>query len=325
MLDILIICNNLDNNLALEDVLDQKYPNIRYENIFFNERSTKVSLNPKTGETIISQFGKLIELNSKVYIYYPSYLDIESTSLFLPTGEPEYYPYIYRQWQVITEYLEFFLENLGKWVNKPSKLKLAKNKALQLKLANEQGLSVPETVITNDLDVINNLFAKTLMEVGVHKSISESGVINDELISRTSLFKAEEINQEDSGIELAPACFQEFINSEIELRTYVIGNRAITITIEPQDKYAIPDIRSQPKKEHLFSLSSNFEAYEKSLVSLVHTLGLNYAAVDSIVANQQIFFLELNPNGTWDWLPEKLQTVVRESYYDYILELLDQK
>lgn len=314
MIDLLIFCNRDDKDLKVLEAAKQ-FPDLRIETIFFNEGSTRLSIYPETDEIYINQFRESINIDAELYIYHPSFHDIKYTSLYDTEVDEDCKSYVHNQWQVITEYLEFYLEGSGKWINKPSASRRAKNKIAQISIAKKHGLNTPKTVITNDEKAVKIFFDT---DIGIHKSISESGVINNDLVSRTSIFSISEID-EDSGLDLAPGCFQEFIDSNVELRTYVAGNSAITVAIEAQDKFLIPDIRSQPRNDELFSISSDFCDYEKKLIDLVRFMGLHYAAIDSIVTANGIKFLELNPNGSWEWLPQTIEQVVREFYWEFVL------
>jgi hypothetical protein len=318
MLDLLIFCDKNDSNLRVDEFA-KRSSHLNVKSILFNEGSTKISIYPEINKISINQFYKSIETDAKLYIYHPAFHDNRCTSLYHGEVDKDYESYVYEQWQVVTEYIEFYLENFGEWINKPSASRRAKNKIFQISVAKQYGLGVPKSIITNDAEAINNFIDG---DIGIHKSISESGVIDNELVSRTSIFSKSEID-EDSGIDMAPGCFQQFINSDLELRTYVAGNSAMTVVIKPQDKFLIPDIRSQPKNDGLFSISSNFSHYEKDLINLVQSIDLKYAAVDSIVTEQGITFLELNPSGSWEWLPHDVRQFVWEFYWQFILRCLN--
>lgn len=318
MIDLLIFRDKNDGNLRL-DQFAKRFPHLNIKSILFNEESTRLSIYPEISKIFINQFDKSIDTEAKLYIYYPAFHDNRCTSLYHAEVDSDYESYVYGEWQVVTEYIEFHLESFGEWINKPSASRRAKNKIFQISVAKQIGLSIPKSIITNDAEAITKFIDG---DIGIHKSISESGVIDNELVSRTSMFSKSEID-EDSGIDMAPGCFQEFIDSDVELRTYVAGNSAMTVVIKPQDKFLIPDIRSQPKNDQLFSISNNFSCYEKDLIDLVKSIDLKYAAVDSIVTEHGITFLELNPNGSWEWLPDDVRQVVWEFYWQFILRCLN--
>jgi glutathione synthase/RimK-type ligase-like ATP-grasp enzyme len=259
-------------------------------------------------------------MNAKVYLYHPAFHDYRNTSLYHPTVDDRYESYVYGEWQVITEYLETYLGSSGTWINSPLHSRKIKNKIYQLDCAKKNYLHIPKTIITNESESINKFFNNNF--IGIHKSISESGEIDKELVSRTSMFYTQEIN-ENSGIEIAPGCFQEFISSEVELRTYIAGNDALTVVIKNQNKLLIPDIRSQPKNDDFFTISSLFSDYEKKLIDLLKKVGIKWAAIDSIVTESRIVFLEINPNGTWSFLPKNTRDIVSRFYWNYVLRYIN--
>jgi hypothetical protein len=89
--------------------------------------------------------------------------------------------------------------------------------------------------------------------------------------------------------------------------------------VQPRNKLHTPDLTCQELEESDFAITSSFGEHEAKLVKLISNLGLKYAAIDSMVSNDTCYFLEVNPNGGWGWLPAKFQTPLDRLFRELVL------
>jgi hypothetical protein len=218
-----------------------------------------------------------------------------------------------REWDVVTQFLEDRLAANGKWINPPQSARRASNKLVQLLSARAHGLTMPQTVVTNNARHAIGVLPPGASR-GLSKPIGESGNITADWMAPSSFFTRNEILGDPDSIQVAPGCFQRFIPAQLELRTYVFGSRAISIAIRPRGKASTPDLTCQDLEEGDFSLATEFQSYESKLIALVQDFGLSYAAIDSLVAKGRCYFLEVNPNGGWRWLPPDLQAPLEREF-----------
>jgi ATP-grasp ribosomal peptide maturase len=191
------------------------------------------------------------------------------------------------------------------WVNHPSKVADAEYKPFQLAIAAACGLSVPRTVVTN-----------VPGDAGEHRAFLGAPVVYKTLASavvpdgqRPSIIYTTEVSvvdMADSRVALTAHQFQARIPKTRDVRATVVGNHVFAATIVST---------SEPGTE-LLDWRSDYAAlrYEpvilpqevaSSLLRMIERLGLSFAAADFVVtAEDEHYFVDLNPNGQWGWIQE---------------------
>lgn len=182
----------------------------------------------------------------------------------------------------------------------------AKNKQLQLRLAREVGLEVPDTLITNDPEAVRSfvgrypagVVCKMLTSFAVYDEEGRENVVFTNLLTEADLTDL-------AGLSLSPMTFQEAVAKEVELRVTVVGRRVFSASIDSQSsERATHDWRRDGAalvgqwREHPLPAE-----VEQRLLALCDRLGLNYGAADFIRTPEgRLVFLEINPAGEWFWL-----------------------
>jgi hypothetical protein len=165
----------------------------------------------------------------------------------------------------------------------------AELKPFQLFAAQEAGLRIPRTLVSNDPAAIGE-FAAANGEV-IFKAMSPT----EFQFTATTALEASHLAMLDS-VALAPAMFQERIHAERHLRITMVDDQLFTAAIKPATGEASLDWRVErdPSMEQ-FSLP---DTIAESLQSLRRRLGLRYGAVDMILDRRgEYVFLEINPGG----------------------------
>ena len=153
------------------------------------------------------------------------------------------------------------------------------NKPLVLKLAQDCGLAIPQTLITNDRESLEGFLSNS---AGVVKPINGGGYCEPlaEVLERTSV---------KDGRVAAPAIVQQRLVPP-EVRIYAIGDRYFAFNvISPELDYrATQNCRVEPMAVPA-ELSGRFGA-------LLAKLGLDFAAADfkTCPESGQLLFLEVN-------------------------------
>ena len=188
------------------------------------------------------------------------------------------------------------------WVSDPADIRRAEGKALQLKLAAGLGLSLPNTLWTNDADAARAFLARCGDEAVV-KSVASAWWESGE----TGYFVfASAVETADlpapTRLAAAPVCFQGRIHPKRDVRVTVVGE-AVHAAVRDA-----PPTETEPLDWRLGG-RRDWTAYELPVEvaaacrELVRTLGLRFGGVDLAVDQTgQHWFLELNPNGEWGWL-----------------------
>lgn len=193
------------------------------------------------------------------------------------------------------------LAALPKWLNHPCDIARAEYKPLQLQTARSVGLTVPDTLITNDAEQARR-FAKDHGEV-VYKPLSAVGVSEEDLYR---LVYANRITADDitDTVSATAHLFQASVDKAYEVRLTVVDNDLFAIRIDADSHAAAIDWRTDYDNLR-YSVTDVPGGVRHRVLGLLEVLMLRFAALDLIVTPQGDWvFLEANPNGQWAWLQD---------------------
>lgn len=207
---------------------------------------------------------------------------------------------------------EHFVEGLlwdvdGLWVNDPLRNRRAARKVVQVRAAQESGLTVPATVISNDAEAIR-AFAHGLDRPLVVKRVGTG----PGPASRTTLLPPSSLDDVLAALRPTPAIFQEYIPPGVDLRTIWINGDSWTVRIESGSGTSPEDCRfDHTVPYHVHTLP---EPVRNALDALMSSLGLRFGAVDFRVDDKGCtYFLEVNPAGQFLYLQARLEIPLVES------------
>ena len=210
-----------------------------------------------------------------------------------------------------------------RWLNAPANIARAEDKALQLAVAEEIGLRIPPTAITNDFDTAMGFISDgATVAKAFHTSFlddvdGEGGrVIFTTRLEGTSLPTRE-------SLSLAPIVLQREIVKTYDVRATVVGRRVFAATINSQIKaetavdwrrgsYSdLPHVRHELPDE-----------VASRCLSVVQLLGLRFAAIDLVLDRTgEYWFLEANPNGQWAWVESRTGLPISSAIVDELLAI----
>jgi len=195
-----------------------------------------------------------------------------------------------------------------RWLSHPDALRTATDKVLQMRQAAAAGLTVPDTLISNDPDRVTGFQQRNaergrgtaVKSLWLREQVSYDG---GRRIPLTTIWPENVDPDLAETIRLTPAVFQEYIAKEREIRAVVIGSQVFAASVDSQ---AIPaarhDVRAVAKQ-------ARYEPYDlpvpvrDALLGLVRGLQLRFCSADLVLTpDGQHVFLDLNPNGQWLWL-----------------------
>lgn len=197
------------------------------------------------------------------------------------------------------------------WMNPPLvgvKL-LEQNKLYQLRAAADIGITTPDSLITNNpdellhfADVHGGMVAVKAIRGGFFKKEGS----NVPLFVFTQQVSAETLRSHVADIRLSPLLAQAYVPKELEFRVTMVGDRIFACAIHSQDsEFTKHDWRRYDfgsVKHERYQLP---EDIEKKLLSLMKRWGLVYGAIDMVLTpSGEYVFLEINPNGQWEWIEE---------------------
>jgi len=201
------------------------------------------------------------------------------------------------QWFAWLESLQ--LNEAVRWVNHPTANGLMENKIRQLKLADQLGFSIPDTLVTNDAAEVR-LWLRKLDGPAVCKALYSPLIEEDDKDSFifTNLFESipEDLTE---SLRIAPAIFQRAVLSKVDYRVTVVGERVFAARVDVSE--TILDWRTA-KASVGFTLCDLPAVIHNRCREYVSTANLAFGAIDLVESNGEFYFLEINPNGEWGWL-----------------------
>lgn len=185
------------------------------------------------------------------------------------------------------------------------KIRKASVKDLQLKIAQELGLSIPDTLVSNDPIAVREFFdqqnGNIITKMQTSFAVWENGI---EQVVFTNRVKEEHLEQLE-GLSQCPMVFQATVEKKLELRATIVGDDIFCAAIDSQKHDAM---KTDWRKKGSTTLDEWFP-YElpidikQKLIQLAKALGLQYGAVDIILTHDNEYqFLEINPCGEFFWM-----------------------
>jgi glutathione synthase/RimK-type ligase-like ATP-grasp enzyme len=218
-------------------------------------------------------------------------------------------------WRMIDEEL---------WLNHPKYLMLANNKIDQLRKAVEIGFNIPDTCISTDHNTIKKFYddfnGDIIIKAVKHGFYKGKSSVK---IAPTQKVRKEFIDKNNQYAKV-PAMFQERIEKEYDIRVTVIGKDIYATAIHSQDyEETKVDWSAMDIREDINLIHSRHELPERlnqKCLDITNKFNLNFSAIDLIYSkDKKYYFLEMNPNGQWGWIEDKVGFPIRDSIIDYLV------
>lgn len=202
------------------------------------------------------------------------------------------------------------------WVNHPARLADAAYKPVQLVAARRCGLTVPDTLITQDPGAVREfaaegttvtkiLGANTILEQGVRK-VAFTRVIGDADLADLR------------GIDVTTHLFQRWVPKAYEARVIVIGEQITAAAIHAGTPASYVDWRTE-YDGCVYELIDPPAEVVTGVRALMRMLDLRYAALDFVIApDGQWYHLEVNAGGQWGWIQDKTGAPLTEQLADLL-------
>lgn len=203
------------------------------------------------------------------------------------------------------------------WVSHPENIRQASYKIGQLQRAAQLGFDVPRTVVTTSPDTARAFYDECNGQI-VYKVLSDPFLSARRLLRRewaeavpiravvTTPITPEKLHLLDS-VRSVPCLFQEYIKKHSDLRVTVIGSEVFAVEIflqEHEDDCAEWQDWSPASRYRVVRLP---DGVATRCVELTRSYGLNFGAIDLLrTQDGRNIFLEINPNGQFLFLQERL-------------------
>jgi len=193
-----------------------------------------------------------------------------------------------------------------RWLSSPQAIWRAERKPYQLAIAARLGFMLPRTVVTNDEVSVRQMAQNNRLVAKAVSSGYISGPEGNRAIFTSALVSGD--LEDLGGLSLAPVTFQELVEKVSDIRVTVVGNDVFAAEILSQrressrvDWRATDDVNLEHK---VHKLPPKVDDLCRKLVS---HLGLAFGAIDlALKADGTYTFFEINPNGEWGWIEDKL-------------------
>ncbi|WMS89113.1 MvdC/MvdD family ATP grasp protein [Pleionea litopenaei] len=194
------------------------------------------------------------------------------------------------------------------WVNHFNTVSYSGLKPLQLKIAKQVGLKIPDTLISNQPEQIRE-FIKLHQGNLIYKPLNQLGWTGEDRFYSVITSKiSEEDLPSDEYLRLSPGIFQPYQEKAYELRVTFMGKMPIAAKLHSQDNAStVIDWRtcSYSKTEMTVSPYQLPDKIVEQCWKLMQQLGIVFGCFDFIVTpDREYIFLEVNPMGQFLWVEE---------------------
>jgi glutathione synthase/RimK-type ligase-like ATP-grasp enzyme len=208
------------------------------------------------------------------------------------------------------------------WMSHPAKVQMAESKIYQLTVAKSVGFTVPDTLVSNQPAKIRGFFQKhggAIIAKPLRLGYFDYGE------RQTSVYTNQvewQHLQDDRELELAPVVFQELLPKRFDIRVTIVGKRVFAVAIHSQEvESARIDWRRTETEDLPHSIHDLPLSIKTKCLEFMHKLGLTYGALDFVLTpTDEYFFLEVNPNGQWVWMEDKLALPISRSIASWLEE-----
>ncbi|BAY82996.1 hypothetical protein NIES267_24820 [Calothrix parasitica NIES-267] len=208
------------------------------------------------------------------------------------------------------------------WVDNLQRINIAENKLRQLRVAQEIGLSIPQTLVTNNPSEAREFFlelkGKVVVKLLTPLSYSMKG---SSFFFYTSKVKEEDLLDAET-LSYCPMIFQEQIPKQRELRiVFVDGNFFVGALDASQYAVSTTDWRCADNKNLGWEGFQLPEKLKERLNLFMKKFGLLFGAFDFIQTHkEEYFFLEINPTGEWGMLERDLELPISNAIANALLK-----
>lgn len=209
------------------------------------------------------------------------------------------------------------LASSPRWLNHPTRIAEAEYKPLQLQSAQAVGLSVPDTLITN-----NPLAAYEFCRqhgAAIYKPMAGGGIAEN---GDYRLIYCNDVSVDDVTDTIAATAhmLQAAVPKAYEVRLTLVDEDCFPVRIDGCSAAARTDWRSDYDSLR-YSLAELPANIRDSARALLRRLGLRFGAFDFVVTPEGDWvFLEVNPNGQWAWLQDETGLPIASAIADALVK-----
>ena len=201
----------------------------------------------------------------------------------------------------------------AKWVNVPAHDAVAAHKPYQLALAQDIGLEIPPTLMTNDVEQAERFWRRHEGEV-----IYKQFIATQETWRETRRLSRDDESHADA-VAHAPVIFQRHVPAVADLRITAVGGEYFAAATDVRNAGYPQDVR--------MNLDAKYVAHElpseliEKLNVLMERLGLVYGAIDMRLTHDgRYVFLEINPAGQFLYIEKATGQPIAAALADVLMQ-----
>lgn len=193
------------------------------------------------------------------------------------------------------------------WMNPPMADEVSQRKIRQLQAARQVGLTIPDTLVTNEPDLAREFIAARGLGRVVRKAFRNIAQAPRE----TYLLREDDLAFLDA-VRYTPVIFQEFVPVELDLRVTVVDDEIFAAAVSSDERYAA-DYRPGLASARVVPYNLPDDVAGKVL-ALMRMFNLQYGAIDLRVtpAGDHVFF-EVNPAGEFLFISQRTGQPIPEA------------
>jgi hypothetical protein len=214
------------------------------------------------------------------------------------------------EWKNVIQSLAGFVSDVV-WMNPLLNIEQIRSKALQLRLAQECGLKIPMSKITNDAASVQSLFSKPAVRI-VSKPLTSL------LIPPNERIRPKEISRQytmasSSRISIFPGIFQEMVTNSKDICVVIVGDAIFASRVAVKRDLGKDEQGPGPARA-LNSACKVPELVEDGLLSFHRRAGLVFGVYNLLeVDEKEFYFLDCDPCGPWLCLEDSRAVAISEA------------
>ncbi|MFA6057241.1 MAG: grasp-with-spasm system ATP-grasp peptide maturase [Taibaiella sp.] len=223
---------------------------------------------------------------------------------------------------------EYFFRSLpeNSWIDDYKHVRV--NKLLVLEKANQFGLKIPATIVTNSKEKLR-VFIREHKEI-ITKTIAEVHSFNDDgklYVMGTTQLKEKDWDEKVPDL-FFPSLFQQLISKAIDIRVFYLDGKFYAMAIFSQRrKEAQIDFRAydfeNPDRMVPFKLP---DLVETQLLNLINDLQMTHCSIDMVKDKSGYFyFIEINPVGQFGMVSKPCNYYLEREVALYLLKRSKEK
>lgn len=206
-----------------------------------------------------------------------------------------------------------------RWINHPHRSAAAELKPHQLATAAASGLTIPDTLITNDPDEARS-FCHTHRKTGVVYKPMRGGPgteRNQSVVLRTTMVTEDDITD---GVRRTAHLFQTLVDTVYAVRVTIVGSHLFAVRLDTPP--GTLDWREIPASDITYTPVSVPDMVANGIHQMMTHLGLVYAAPDFLVDRDGLWWFigDLNPNGQWAWIAGHARVPIASTIADELIQ-----